>query len=569
MTNLSVSSPFTLSSRPQSHSANASVTLGEWGAVGLITITVILITSLPYWYGYASTPADKQFMGMMLDVPDHLQYFSWMRELSYANLSANKLTPEPNAPVFFNLLWWGLGRLSLVFNWGYAEAYQLLRVVSTALFLPLVYRVCAWFLPQGPKRWTAFLIATFTSGLGWILVVMKYTVTNGELWFPLDLYVAEGNTFLSILGYPHFIAAALYIFVFDLILRGQKKQDWRYDVGAGLFALFLGWQHTYDLIIVYAVLGTYALLTLLRDRAIPWHLVRSGLIIGLISFWPALYSVLLTSLDPLWKEVLAQFSNAGVFTPGPLHLPILLGIPFVLALITAILDGPHHLQGKDNNTLFIMAWFWISFVLIYLPVDYQIHMLNGWQVPIAILATQGIFRYIVPRLQRWQETRNRSWPIEKWVPLAMLLVIIPTNLYLFAWRFVDLGRHDHPYYLHKDEIAALDWLENRVQPDDVILSSLTFGQYIPAHTGAHAFLAHWAQTVDFFMKEKQVAFIYSPEAQAESSYTNITQTILDQFHVDYLVCGPAEREIGTCERVVEFGDVVFETPEIQVIQVAR
>jgi hypothetical protein len=38
----------------------------------------------------------------------------------------------------------------------------------------------------------------------------------------------------------------------------------------------------------------------------------------------------------------------------------------------------------------------------------------------------------------------------------------------------------------------------------VVLSSLTIGQYIPAYTGAHAFLAHWAQTLDFFGKSRMV-----------------------------------------------------------------
>jgi hypothetical protein len=571
MTTQSVSRPLSLPNNRYQTRIDA-ITRSEWSRVLVVILLVLLVTSLPYWYGYATAPADKVYMGIMLDAPDHLQYFSWMRELSQANLAANKLTPEANAPVFFNLLWWGLGHFSNALHWDYAQTFQLLRVVATTLFLLLLYRVCAWFLPRGPMRWTAFLLATLTSGLGWLLIVLKYTVAHGQLYFPLDLYVAEGNTFLSMLGYPHFIAALLYIFVFDLVLRGQQKHDWRYDLAAGLFAFFLGWQHAYDLIIVYAVLAAYTLLTWLRDRAIPWHLVRSGLMIGVISCWPALYSVLLTSLDPIWKEVLAQFSNAGVYTPGLLHLPILLGIPFVLALLTAIADNPFKLKGKDNNTLFIMGWFWISFVLIYLPVDYQIHMLNGWQVPIAILATQGVFRYGVPRLRSWQQRRQQerlqqrraAWSAEKWLPVLLILLVLPTNLYLFSWRFLDLARHDYPYYLHKDEIGGLNWLEGHVKPDDVVLSSLTLGQYIPAHTGAHAFLAHWAQTVDFFEKERLVNLLYAPGTEVAQA-----KAILTQYHVRYIVCGPAERELGSCDTAAKTGNTVYQTPQLQIIEVAH
>jgi hypothetical protein len=70
--------------------------VSEWRFVIVTIIVVLVVTSIPYIYAYLSTPADKQFMGILLNVPDHAQYFSWMRELTYANLAANKLTPEPN-----------------------------------------------------------------------------------------------------------------------------------------------------------------------------------------------------------------------------------------------------------------------------------------------------------------------------------------------------------------------------------------------------------------------------------------------------------------------------------------
>lgn len=72
----------------------AKTETAEWRFVSLTIIFVLAVTSLPYLYAYLTTPPDKQFMGLMLDVPDHGQYFSWMRELTYAHLSANKLTPE-------------------------------------------------------------------------------------------------------------------------------------------------------------------------------------------------------------------------------------------------------------------------------------------------------------------------------------------------------------------------------------------------------------------------------------------------------------------------------------------
>ncbi|HVN55445.1 MAG TPA: hypothetical protein VMT46_14010, partial [Anaerolineaceae bacterium] len=530
-------------SRPQSKTEEktAHVELTEWGFVALVTLLILVITSLPILFAYLTAPADKQYMGIMLDVPDHVQYFSWMREFSTANLSSNKLTPEPNAPVFFNLLWWAFGRLDSLLGLGYPVILQLIRVLATVLFLALAYRLCTWFLQERSARRLAFLLIAITSGFGWVLIAAKYLFHLTDLASPLDFTISEGNTFLQILGYPHFVAAALYVFVYDLILRGEAKNQLRYAVWAGLVAFFLGWQHAYDLVSVYSVLLAYAGLRWLRDRRIPVYLVKSGLVVGILSFWPALYSVLLTRLDPIWKQVLGQFSNAGVFTPGLLHLPILLGIPFLLALFTVVKDGFSSFRRTSNSDLFLKGWFLVTFLVIYLPVDFQVHLLNGWQIPICILATQGIYRYILRWLSKKAQHRAVPSPqLKGWITVVLVAAVLPTNLYLLGQRFVELNRHETPYYLERDETAAIHWLANRPGPSSVVLSSLAIGQYIPALSGQRAFLAHWAQTVDFFHKRDLVKEFYADDGD----FALKLRTLRD-FDVRYVFYGSEEQKLGS------------------------
>ena len=570
------------SGRAKALSATTTVA-AEWRFVLIVIGIVLVLTSLPVLYAYLSAPADKQYMGIMVNVPDHVQYFSWMREFTAGVLSANKLTPEPNQPIFFNLLWFGLARIGVILGLPFEQSYRVMfesmRIAGTVLFLLLVYRMCTWFFADVPRRRAAFLIATFTSGFGWVLVVMKYTVTPGELINPLDVFVAEGNTFYSALAFPHFLGAALYMWTFDLVLRGEARRQLRYAVAAGLFAQFMGWQHAYDLVIVYAVLGVYALLLLLRDRRLPWFMLVSIFIVGILSGWPALYSFLLTKLDPVWGEVLAQFDNAGVFTPPLYRLPVLLGIPFLLAIFTVVADGIKSVRARQwiaagqpvadertsSNDLFVKAWFLISFVLIYLPVDFQIHMLNGWQVPIAILATSALFDYIAPFVRRRLERQGKEASlrsIHRWLTVAIVLLIIPTNLYLWAWRFVDLRRQGYPYYLHNAELDAFKWLEQNVQSDDVVLSSLTTGQYIPMFTGAHAYIAHWAQTLDFFEKREAVERFFD-EATADVERARILQA----HGVDYVLVGPAERALGGF--IPERSSLLSEVYRSSLVQVYR
>ena len=132
--------------------------------------------------------------------------------------------------------------------------------------------------------------------------------------------------------------------------------------------------HAYDLLIVYAVMGTFALLVWWKRRAFPWRLFWGGVIVFALSCSGAVYSAILTTVDPLWEKVLAQFANAGVYTPAPLHLVILFGFPLIVAVVAGI--GLAWKKRWSEENLFVMGWFLTGGILNYIPTDFQIHMLN-------------------------------------------------------------------------------------------------------------------------------------------------------------------------------------------------
>ena len=291
----------------------------------------------------------------------------------------------------------------------------------------------------------------------------------------------------------------------------------------------------------------------------------SGLIVGGLSFWPALYSVWLTQADPVWKAVLLQFANAGVFSPAPLDLVVLLGPAFLLALFALIRSKPWNLRQQTNNNVFLTGWFLSYFVLIYLPVDFQVHLLNGWQMPIGLLATTAVYRDIIPwvsrKLKEPGETASRQTRAA--VAAILLAAILPTNIYLLAWRFYDLSRYDYPFYVSTDDARAFAWLDTHARSEDVVLSSLTIGQFLPAWTGTKAFLAHWAETLDFFGKVDAVRRFYaddSPDAER--------QALLERFSVDYVYHGQPERVLGDFDPArAHYLALVFESPEVRVYSV--
>ena len=96
--------------------------------------------------------------------------------------------------------------------------------------------------------------------------------------------------------------------------------------------VLLGLAHGYDLIVVYALVGSLALVgACTRPRNWTRPLLLAALVCG-PSVPTALYNLYVTSTSPIWRGVLAQYGNAGVLTPSPLHLLILLGLPLIFTL---------------------------------------------------------------------------------------------------------------------------------------------------------------------------------------------------------------------------------------------
>ncbi len=533
----------------------------EWKFVIWVVVAILVLTSIPYVFAAEIPHPGKQFMGFILNVSDHTQYLSWYKGFESRVLISNKQTSEPNPEIFFNLLWWVMSRFGKLTGLDYRIVYQIFRWLSGAAFLSMAYTTAAFFFEDVFRRRFAFLITALGSGLGWGLVLLKYALNLSDVPYPLDLYVSEGNSFLCIMAYPHFMQAASFILaILLLLLVGERRGQLRFAVFAGGIAFLLGWTHTYDLFLVWIIPVAYGGVKFLLERKFPHYWFRAMLIVGLISSPGAIYSFLLTRLNPIWEVVLAQFDNAGVFTPNLLHMLILMGFPLIFALAAMVIELVrwirHQPDGflRDDAGLFIGVWFVVGWILTYLPADFQIHMINSWQVPIAILMTLFVTKYLLPLLNKLQWMAEKRWLV---AVLAVVLVI-PTNLYLFSWRFLDLSRLDYPYYLYQDEVAAMNWLEANAPEESVVFSAYDTGAYLPGISGRTAFLSHWAQTVDFYKKRDLAAEFYS------STTSNARrQQILEQNGVDYVLYGPAEQALGKFDpEEIKVLRLVFSSPEV-------
>ena len=533
--------------------------VSDWKFVAVTALAMVLLTNLPYWYAYLTTPVDKVFMGIIQNGPDSGEYLAWMRAFMSGALINNPLTPEPNAPTFFNLVFWILAQIARATGWPLVQVLAGFRMASGVLFLAVAYYLVSIFLADRLQRRTAWLLLALGSGLS------VYFALFGRLFGKIefrDQFVAEGNTVYSLMSFPLLMfGAALFTLVLAWAYRAHVTRNLRYALGAGIVGFVLGWSHGYDLILVYAVLGVFTLVTL-RRNGIDWAWIKSmALIVGL-SVWPALYFVLLTRVSTVWKESLAQFVNAGVFSPNPLNLLLLMGLPLILGLVG--LEWFARQRSRSIGELFVVIWFAVNFALIYLPVEYQIHFINGWQVPIAILATWGLFQRVLPflasrpTLGRWA----RAGKLAPAMAAVVIAVSLPSSLYFVGWRMLDMSRHPSPYFLDRDQVAALEWLDSEPS-DGVVLSAFEIGHYVPGLTGHRPFVAHWAMTLGFFDKQERVAAFFDPQIGDAARLATI-----ERFDVQYVYWSAAERALGAWDpELAQFLVKVWAAPSAAVYRV--
>ncbi len=531
------------------------VATAEWRFYGLVILGLLIVIWAPIVFAFVTAPPDRQFMGVIDGVPDHNQYFAWMRSFTHDMLSANRLTPEVNEPAFFNLLWWATARLSVITGVSYITAYTILRLIAMLALLGSLLIFLMLINDHTRQRQIAFWLICTSGGLGVIWIVVKYLAGLPEAPFPISIYTVEPNTLAIMQAFPHFtMALALIIVVFSLMLVAWQRKQSRYAVAAGIAGAVLALQHAYDLLIVYSALGLFGLLIWWRDRRFPTLLCQQGVILALFSAPGALYLAYLVANEPTWGRKLEQFDNAGVFTPNPALLIILLGAPLLLALAGL---RRQMFRSRDDREILLAAWFVVHFILMYLPLKFQIHMLLGLQVPMMLLAARFIDEQLIPWLNQHGRTALNIGLI------TVFGLSIVTSVYIQGWRFVYLSRYEQPHYLTNDEITTLQWLDQHATASDVVLADIELGQFVPVWSDARAYIAHWAGTLDFFVKRDNTRIVLDPATPAEQR-----RAILTEFDVSYLVIRDKDSSRAEFYRQRgEYLEVVYENETVTIYRV--
>ncbi len=447
-------------------------------ALGLL---FLLVQSLPFVLAGSAADGQHQFAGFLLNPTDGFSYLAKMRQGFDGQWSFTlPYTAEPGDGAAINLYYLFLGHLARIAGLGLAFTFNLARLLGAAGLCAALYRLLVATLPEAQRSW-AFGLALFGSGLGWLAVLFG--------GFTSDFWVAEAYPFLASFANAHFpLGLALQVYVITPTAT-PRPAAWALASLALVAVYPFGWA-----VAVGVLLATVAL-------ARVWgQAVRSQ---GLQAAW-VLLAGLPYALYALWSvsthPVLAGWNSQNLTPAMPVWDFV---ISFSPVLLLA-LPGLYFAWKQRSLPLGVLAaWLLACIVLLHMPLGLQRRLISGLYIPAAVLAVYAAARIFAAAPARW-------------VLIVIVLLALPTNLFVLLGA-VQAARAQGPaLYLHADELAAYAWLDEQAAPGALVLAPERNSLHLPAFADVHVWYGHPFETVQAEQRRGELnAFFADPAGHAE------------------------------------------------------
>ncbi|MCB8942187.1 MAG: hypothetical protein H6658_00280 [Ardenticatenaceae bacterium] len=513
----------------------------EWLIALLIALLTIAITLIPY--GLASLPHEdgRLFTHTIMNPEDSQTYFAKIYQGYQGHaLYTIPFTPEPHNGAFVGVFYVWLGHLARVTGLSITAVWHTSRLLADLILFLTTFAFISQFLTDRFQRWTAYLLALFGSGLGWLLFVIGQPYWLGH--FPVDFKQPGAHLFFTAFTYPHITlgTACILISIWGL---------WR--LGDGQTTLFplllllnlsntaLGIAYPFLLYIIMVVTALYWLYLTLRARRFLW---QKGFLFASTYLIPAplyIYYAYTLQTNAVFKAWDVQAATPS--PPWP-HFIVAYGLMLLLGLL-------YWYKKPEQRPLTAILWLWILAValLLYAPLGPQRRFVQGVHVPLAILATAAFTQLFLPRWQQsklWQhlltKPRYNQPGLTRLTTLIFLAFMSFSNLYVLASVSTSsLIQRPDPLFRPADELEAANWLAQNGEETAVLIGDMQTGNYIAAHTPVRVILGHWAETVDYETKQALVSQFYS----TTTSHT-WRQDLIQQYHIRYIWYGPREQQLG-------------------------
>jgi len=510
--------------------------------VNLMLILVIFL--IPALIGYLNR--DMVFSG--LSATDGNTYLSFMNQAREGKvLFTNMYTSEEIPYIMFRPTYLVAGWFSFVTKLPNIVVYHLLRLIGIVLFIFFLEKIISLYFKNEKERFITLLICIFASGIGFFFKFL--TLFGVKQYGSIDLWVTDANNFLILMSHPHtifsvaFIVASIYYF-----LKWNKSFKIKNIIFSALFAFILGFEHLFDVITIYLVIGLFMADQFISQKKIDWKKIKHLMLFVFITALPFIYTYIMFTTFPSFSSWNAQ--NV-LDTPKLLH--VIFGYGFMFFSFIAVLwySIANHKKIKPE-TKYALYWIISVLILIYSPFNIQRRFFEGAHIPFGIITGIFLFKTLKPYLNLKFNKRTAAAII-----IFILILVLPTNIYHLFNRTLNLdnGRGIFPYsvnnYIYPEEQEALLWLKDNTEPNSVIISAYNIGNYIPRYMNQRVYLGHWAQTIYFEQKSKDIENYFK-----ENKNINLNKQAYVWYGVDEKTLNPNFQPIGS--------ELVFENEKVKI-----
>lgn len=494
----------------------------------VISALLMILTSLPYFYGYTLTPPRTIFLGNgFFNSHDYPVYYSYIEQIKNgAWLLKDVFTAETGQKPFLNIFWLGLGLTARIFSLNPILIFHLARIFLIPLFVFVVNKFLDLVFQEDKNKRKKIKLALalffFTAGWGGFL-----SLWQKDYQWPLEVWWPEAYGFFSAYASPHFLAswilivASLYYFI-----RGLKENSGKKIILAGFLGALLGQFHAFYLALLLPLSLIFILYCLPKQKEKKLILWRSFLYS--LSFLPVIiyYFYLLTN-DKIMTERL--FESQMLSPNNFLIIFFAFGFNLTLALISAFLFFKKNQKSVEKKI--IVLWALTVPFLLLAPLPFQKRLIEGWQLPVIILTTETLFLIF---------DKFAKKTIIKYCQFVFILIffILPAGLVWFFTLTIYRHPQDRLFYLPTGIYQSLQWLKKTDQnKNSVVLAA-------PATSLAAAFVAnktvywgHKFETVRAREKVETLQWFFDNNDQDET-----TEKFLKYWRVKYLIWGAAEKK---------------------------
>ncbi len=523
------------------------ITKQEWIWLSFWITLGLLITSLPYIYGWTLSTPEQQFSGFIIGIEDANSYLAKMRLGAEGNWKFHlPFTAEPHDGAYlytFHLL---LGKFSNLFGLEFIPFYHLARLLCSVLLLTIVYYFIAFFITDIPQRRFAFLLIMFGSGLGWLISILGLIPQFG---LPIDFYLPEAFIFLVIFHLPHLaLAEGLLFCSMLLLLHSWHTQRWIFTFWAGIFLFLMCLITAFYYAVFASVMAiTWAFISY-QKRKLLWPQFFQASLVGLMALPVIVYDFYVVNTNPVFQTLVDQIVT---LSPHILHYGAAYGLLILLA-VYGLLTNKEFFSHSPYHKLLVI-WVILFPLLVYLPFNLQRRLVVGVQVPLVILATVGIFTFLQKCIPPERHTIAR---------LTLIVFFSFTNIFILLGSFLTLPNRDAPIFQTTATFTAVQWLDQTAE-GDVVLTAYDTGNILPAYAYVRTFVGHGPETVN---SDEKRALVKEFFASATTDAWRIN--LIESYNVKYLYFGETERQLGSFDpEQAHFLEKIYDQQGIQIFQI--